>query len=40
MIRGVTVMDPEVITYRDDEGLATFEWTRVLQEVCLAGEVP
>jgi len=37
---GVTVMDPEVITNRDDEGLATFEWTRILQEVCLAGEVP
>jgi len=30
---GVTVMDPELITGRDDDGLATFEWARILQEI-------
>jgi phosphopantothenoylcysteine decarboxylase len=28
---GVTVMDPELITTRDDDGLATFEWASILQ---------
>jgi phosphopantothenoylcysteine decarboxylase len=30
---GVTVMDPEAITTRDNDGLATFEWARILQEI-------
>jgi phosphopantothenoylcysteine synthetase/decarboxylase len=30
---GVTVMNPELITTRDDDGLATFEWARILQEI-------
>jgi phosphopantothenoylcysteine synthetase/decarboxylase len=30
---GVTVMDPEFITTRDDDGLASFEWARILQEI-------
>jgi hypothetical protein len=30
---GVTVMNPEFITTRDDDGLATFEWAHILQEI-------
>jgi hypothetical protein len=30
---GVTVMNPEFITTRDDDGLATFEWARILKEI-------
>lgn len=30
---GVTVMNPELITTRDEDGLATFEWPLVLKEI-------
>jgi phosphopantothenoylcysteine synthetase/decarboxylase len=32
---GVTVMDPEFITTRDDDGLATFDWARILREISM-----
>ena len=32
---GVTVMNPEFITTRDDDGLATFEWARILQDMSI-----
>jgi phosphopantothenoylcysteine decarboxylase len=30
---GVSVMNPELITTRDEDGLATFEWPLVLKEI-------
>ena len=30
---GVTVMDPELIVTREDDGLATFDWAHILKDI-------
>ncbi|WP_291414532.1 hypothetical protein [Actinophytocola sp.] len=30
---GVTVLDPDAITERDENGLAIFAWTRILERL-------